>query len=229
MQAFLHDLALTRRDTPSFLVCQRVLQTCHDIIFGELPPPAPYASPCSTPSRSRFLRKKVGPRLAPTLVGMGCVLAGAVPQLAESTGKVAIEQGRWGEDGPRTSVQDDDAPPGVQVLVGLAAAAEDSEEEEEEAAATPAGHDRGKRSIGPAQTTPALLARHQATMDPLGQLDEPSSYAVSTPVLSSLSSSTTTRRHPNHVLSADFLLQKYDLHSQSLLLRSHYMRGEVRS
>jgi hypothetical protein len=139
MQASLNDLALNRRDTPSFVVCQRVLHKCHEIIFGDLPPPvpAPYAS-LAMPSRSRFLRKKVKPRLEPALVGLGCVLAGApgMPRLTDITGKVAVEQGRW-EDAaarrlPADVEADEDAAPGAQSSRAASAADEESEEEDED-------------------------------------------------------------------------------------------------
>ena len=39
------------------------------------------------------------PRLEPALVGMSCMLVGApgMPPLTEMTGKVALEQGPWGQ------------------------------------------------------------------------------------------------------------------------------------
>ena len=187
MQASLNDLALTRRDTPSFVVCQRVLDKCHQIIFGDLPPPvpAPYSS-LAVPSRSRFLRKKVKPRFEPSIVGMGCILASVpgMPQLAELTGKVAVEQGRW-EDAavrrlPVNSETEEDAAPGAQHSKETSIVENDSEgeedEEDEEQIAFPNVNGSGSGGVDPpskssssivgprshnqrvraAQTTPAL-------------------------------------------------------------------------
>ena len=255
MQAALHDLALTRRETPSFVVCQRVLQKCHEIIFGDLPPPipAPYAS-LSVPSRSRFLRKKIKPRLEPALVGIGCVLASVpgMPQLAEVTGKVAVEQGRWEDSSTRhrpvNGHAEDEVAPGQGPAAPPSPEEEESEEEEDYTPTKTSNTSRTKptnksssslitgrrreRSVGAAQTTPALhhtlgmekLSLSKAAEDPLGQLDEPApSHFVSAPVISD------SQRHPlrPNMQPADILLQKYDVYSQSLLLRSHYLRGEV--
>ncbi|KAF8590602.1 kinase-like protein [Ramaria rubella] len=264
MQASLNDLALNRRDTPSFVVCQRVLHKCHEIIFGDLPPPAPAPYPSLTvPSRSRFLRKKrVKPRFEPALVGIGCVLAGVpgMPQLTELTGKVAVEQGRWeGVTARRIPVNteaDDDAAPGAQSSK-TSVIDEDSDEEGEEDILTlgdgpaPSVHEsasksssslvgiagvrarkRQERAVGAAQTTPILPLHslgipktHRPSDDPLGQFDDPSppSHYNSTPTISE------SRRQlfrPG-AASVDYVLQKYDLHSQGQLLRSHYLRGEV--
>lgn len=102
MQASLKDLDLTRHDTQSFIICQRTLLKCHEIIFGDLPPPAPtpYAT-LNLPIRWRFTRRKVRHHPEPALVGLGVILAGApgMPQLTEIMGEVAIEQGRMDEEG----------------------------------------------------------------------------------------------------------------------------------
>ena len=139
MQASLNDMALTRRNTPSFFMCQRVLDKCHQIIFGDIPSPvsAPYSS-LAVPSRSRFLRKKVKTRFEPAIVGMGCVLASVpgMPQVAELTGRVAVEQGRW-EDAtarrlPANAETGEDAAPGAQHSKEAIIADEESEEDERE-------------------------------------------------------------------------------------------------
>ncbi|KIJ44081.1 hypothetical protein M422DRAFT_60208 [Sphaerobolus stellatus SS14] len=257
MQAALNDLALGRREAPSFIVCQRVLQKCHEIIFGDLPPPipAPYSS-LSVPSRSRFLRKKIKPRLEPALVGMGCILASVpgMPQIAKVTGKVAIEQGRWEDSSTRhRSVNvnaEEDAAPSSKQAVATPPEHEETDDEDDEY--SPNDPNRTKqanksssslvpdrpskrrdRGFGAAQTTPALLAHTSAGLerlqlaseDPLGQLDEPQapSHFDSAPALSPSRKPT----FPFSLQPADILLQKYDLYSQSLLLRSHYLRGEV--
>ena len=184
MQASLNDLAFTRRDTPSFIVCQRVLHKCHQIIFGDIPPPvpAPYSSLAMRPY-SRFLRKKVKARFEPALVGMGCILAGVpgMPQVTELIGKVAVEQGRW-EDAtvrrlPVNLETEEDAAPGAQSSKETSVVDEESEDEEEEIdlqilnGATVGGMNPSKSSsslekatgspvrkerVRAAQTTPAL-------------------------------------------------------------------------
>lgn len=97
MQAALQDLSRTGTQTQSFVICQRVLHECHEVIFGDLPPPAtvPYAS-LNIVSQLHSTRKKVRPHYEPALVGMGMILAGApgLPQITEVIGDVAIEQGR---------------------------------------------------------------------------------------------------------------------------------------
>jgi phosphatidylinositol 4-kinase B len=102
MQASLRDLSLTRHDSKSFVICQRILHNCHEIIFGDLPPPAstPYSG-IDLPFQFRFPRKKVKPHAEPVFVGLGVILAGApgMPQLTEVMGEVAIEQGRIDDDG----------------------------------------------------------------------------------------------------------------------------------
>lgn len=115
MQAALQDLAPTQHQTQSFVICQRVLHKCHEIIFGDLPPPAtlPYAF-LDLPFQARFTRKKVRANAEPALVGIGMVLAGApaMPQLTQIMGEVAIEQGRVhaaGHEPPRAANDEDDA------------------------------------------------------------------------------------------------------------------------
>jgi phosphatidylinositol 4-kinase len=97
MQAALRDLSLTRHDSQSFVICQRILHQCHEIIFGDLPPPVsiPYAT-LNVPFQSRFTRRKIRHHTEPVLIGIGVVLAGVpgMPQLTELMGEVAIEQGR---------------------------------------------------------------------------------------------------------------------------------------
>ena len=103
MQAYLADLSTTRRDTPSFVVCQRVFLKVQNIIFSDPPlrHQIPYGCLDGVPSRkSRFWKRKVKPRIAPAIVGLGSLLAGApgMPRLAAYAGSVAIEQGRVADD-----------------------------------------------------------------------------------------------------------------------------------
>ncbi len=99
MQAFLKDLSTQHSSNASFLVCQRILHECHEIIFGDLPS-VPYSSLCP-PTHIGPSRKKVRPHVSPSMVGIGMVLAGVpgMPQLTEIMGPVAIEQGRVDELG----------------------------------------------------------------------------------------------------------------------------------
>ncbi|PIL24090.1 hypothetical protein GSI_13842 [Ganoderma sinense ZZ0214-1] len=99
MQAFLKDLSAQHSSNASFLICQRILHECHEIIFGDLPS-VPYLSLCP-PASIGPSRKKVRPHVSPSMVGIGMVLAGVpgMPQLTEIMGPVAIEQGRVDELG----------------------------------------------------------------------------------------------------------------------------------
>lgn len=98
MQTYLTDLSTTRRNTPSFTICQRVLLKAQNIIFSDPPMRynTPYQSSSSNTVLSRFWKRKVKPRVGPAIIGMSSVLAGAhgLPQVALTTGRVAIEQGR---------------------------------------------------------------------------------------------------------------------------------------
>ncbi|EJF65958.1 kinase-like protein [Dichomitus squalens LYAD-421 SS1] len=99
MQAYLRDLSTQHSSNASFLICQRILHECHEIIFGDLPS-APYSSLCA-PTHIGPSRKKVRAHVSPALVGIGMVLAGVpgMPQLTEIMGPVALEQGRVDEQG----------------------------------------------------------------------------------------------------------------------------------
>lgn len=103
MQAHLKDLAGTRHDSESFHICQRVLNQCHEMIYGDLPASGtPYTS-LSLLTLPGFIRKKIKPNVQPALVGIGTILAGVpgMPPLTQIMGEVAIEQGRLddlGED-----------------------------------------------------------------------------------------------------------------------------------
>jgi phosphatidylinositol 4-kinase len=102
MQAALRDLSSSPNRSQSFIICQRVLHKCHEIIFADLPPPAPTPySALSLSFQSRFSRKKVKPYFEPAVIGIAMILAGTpgMPQLTEIMGEVAVEQGRVEEDG----------------------------------------------------------------------------------------------------------------------------------
>lgn len=251
MQASLQDLSATPT-SQSFLVCQRTLHRCHEIIFAQLPPPSsgPYSALVSS-YQSPFARRKVKPRVEAALVGIGLVLAGApaVPALTEVMGEVALQQGRADDDGVNLrSVETDDS-----LARGIPADADPSAEDDDpldekpgentgEPDVTPANltgtrtHTRPtphrRRTIIAAQTSPALVHlrsvhRSRLSEDPLDQQDPPPGRA-SSPYQSSPSIfSSPSPLKQNVVVAADTLLQRYDLQSQSYLLRSHYCRSEV--
>ncbi|KAG2157127.1 kinase-like protein [Suillus clintonianus] len=100
MQASLQDLS-SSPSSPSFQVCQRTLQRCHEIIFGDLPTPVSPYSGLDLPFQARFSRRKVKTHVEPVLIGLGLMLAGtpAMPKLTEIMGEVALQQGRADEDG----------------------------------------------------------------------------------------------------------------------------------
>lgn len=100
MQASLKDLSNAPHDSASFLVCQRVLLQCHEIIFGDiLRHTVPYST-LEVPTLPGSVQKKVKPLMQPAVVGLGIVLAGVpgLPQLTHTIGEVAIEQGRADEE-----------------------------------------------------------------------------------------------------------------------------------
>ncbi|KAG6900884.1 hypothetical protein C0993_010002 [Termitomyces sp. T159_Od127] len=253
MQAALHDVSIRGPHSPSFAICQRVLHTCHEIIFSDLPPPTtgPYGG-LTLQIHSRFGRRKVKHHPEPAMVGMGLVLAGAPgwPRLTKVMGEVAVEQGRADEnthDYKSIESQEDD------IVLGLRLSQRYSRqvavEEDEDNDDNPESDDTdttstvqlgdppkpaaivGRRLIGPAQTVPALplhlhdIQRSPASEDPLGQndMDHVAPPYLSTPSISS------TRPTPRTATlnRADALLGAYDTESQSQLLRSHYCRSEV--
>jgi len=251
MQAALRDLSLARTNSQSFVICQRVLHKCHEIIFGDLHPPstAPYAALALLP-QSRFSRTKVKHNVEPSLIGIGIVLAGAsaMPLLTEIVGQVAIEQGRAEEGANYRSVQapDDETVAGqqsTQVIVDDddEGDVDDKPDADEMHPAALVPHDTDntirpsvltrRRTVGAAQTVPALplhlrtIRRSRASEDPLGQMDT-NNFAIpylSTPSISS------ARPAPRSaaVNRVDALLEMYDEASQRQLLRSHYCRSEV--
>lgn len=249
MQASLQDFSAAPT-SQSFLVCQRTLHRCHEIIFAELPPPSsgPYSG-LSSSFQSPFSRRKIKPRAEPALVGIGLVVAGvpAMPMLTEVMGEVALQQGRADDDGVNLrSVETDD-----DLVRGIPASADSGEDDnptDEKADNENAGESgvatagdtenrtstrlipRRRRTIIAAQTSPALahlrnVHRSRLSEDPLDQQDS-SPGRVSSPYQSSPSISSSPLKQ-NMVTAADALLQKYDLQSQSHLLRSQYCRSEV--
>lgn len=252
MQASLQDFSATPT-SQSFLVCQRTLHRCHEIIFAELPPPpsGPYSG-LSSSSHSPFSRRKVKPRVEPALVGVGLVLAGvpALPALTDVMGEVALQQGRADDDAVNLrSVEADD-----DLASGVPANADSGEDDDNPSDEKPDSENTGESEVAPtndtekpaptrsiprrrrtiiaAQTSPALVHlrnvhRSRLSEDPLGQQDSPPGR-VSSPYQSSPSISSSASPLKQNVMPvADTLLQRYDILSQSHLLRSQYCRSEV--
>ncbi|KAJ7632635.1 kinase-like protein [Roridomyces roridus] len=239
LQAALRDLSTSPNRSRSFFICQRVLHKCHEIIFADLPPPAP--------SASRFSRRKVKPHLEPAVIGISMILAGTpgMPQLTEIMGEVAVEQGRVEEDGAQLkSIESQDDEVTSYGSPSSASLSLENDEDEEEEDALPGQvslpnllHPNGvhvngrRRTVPAAQTAPALplhlrqVRRSRHSEDPLGQLDAEGS---TTPYQSSPSIS--SARHPPRTPSlnmVDVLLANYDAPSQTHLLRSHFCRSEI--
>ncbi|KAJ4487940.1 kinase-like protein [Lentinula aciculospora] len=248
MQAALKDLSSSPHNSSSFVICQRVLHKCHEIIFGDLPAPtAPYST-INLPFRSLYPRKKIKPHAEPAFIGIGMVIAGvpAMPRLTEIMGEVAIEQGRAEDKAVvelRRSIESDDEDTAITLDRTESSVSTDEELEPESnednsspspnsASSEPAILTR-RRAMGPAQTVPALplhlrgLQRSRRSEDPLGQLDAEHKETV-TPYQSSPSIS--SARAPLRTASyshADNLLQTYNISSQIHLLKGHYCRSEV--
>ncbi|KAF8163315.1 kinase-like domain-containing protein [Crassisporium funariophilum] len=250
MQAALNDLS-TRRESQSFIICQRVLHKCHEIIFGDqlLPNSSPYPS-FNLPAYRRKL--KIRHHAEPVFVGIGVLLAGtpAMPQLADYVGQVAVEQGRAVEEGDdmrSLELDADNAPYSATIL--SSPLEEDTDDTDspssleevslpqpslkptsESSEGTKVGLLGRRRTFG-AQTLPALplhlqtIRRPRYSEDPLGQLDSESN-AMPYQSSPSLASARTPSRTAA-INRADLLLQKYDTQSQIQLLRGHYYLSEV--
>ncbi|KAI0636865.1 kinase-like protein [Trametes polyzona] len=202
MQAYLKDLTQPRSNPVSFLICQRILHECHEIIFGDLPGQSTPYSSLSLPSQLRHFRRKVRPHVEPALVGIGMVLAGApgMPQLTGIMGPVAIEQGRVDEQGEDIKSIERDDENGIVRTVSIQSTADSLGEDEDSldspdpnAEAPAKGQAEGtvvrKLSSGPSrssrrqtiasQTSPALplhlrdIRRSRLSEDPFGQEDAP--------------------------------------------------------
>lgn len=127
MQSALRDLSPTRTTNPRpFLICQRVLHRCHEILFGDPPepsrspyrslPPSPHSSSPSAGSTAAALLHanppdstpqpiRINPHAGAALVGMGVMLAGTpgMPGLAGLAGEWAVIQGRRPMDDAQAS------------------------------------------------------------------------------------------------------------------------------
>ncbi|KAH9856985.1 kinase-like protein [Lenzites betulinus] len=202
MQAYLKDLSQPRSNPVSFLICQRVLHECHEIIFGDIPGHSTPYSSLSLPSQIRHFRRKVRPHLDPALVGIGMVLAGVpgMPQLTGIMGPVALEQGRiddQGQDIKSIERADGDSmvrTVSIQSTADSLGEDDDSLDSPDSSGEGPSGEssrrrDATKLSAVPsrmsrrqtiaAQTSPALplhlrdVKRSRLSEDPFGQEDAP--------------------------------------------------------
>lgn len=228
MQAALKDLSSSPHRSPSFVICQRVLHKCHEIIFGDLPTPViPYPS-ITVPFRSLFPRKKIKAHMEPAIVGIGMVLAGSpgMPRLTDIMGQVSVEQGRV-EDSEIKSIESEDSDEDGISPIPSPPSPDDSEDQEEPSTLL-------ARRRGPAQTVPALplhlhgLRRSRHSQDPLGQLDaEQLTQRMQTESYQSSPSISSARATPFRTNHADALLANYDLASQVHLLKGHYCRSEA--
>lgn len=168
MQAALHDLTPTRQTNPRpFLICQRVLHRCHEILFGDPPETtrSPYRSLPQSPSMSTMalhsatalanvlrpdptkrVKIRVNQHALAAFVGMGVAIgAQGMPALGDTVGAWAIMQGRKPRDEDaegRERVEDAaeegaDAPKGGALDLGRKSADGPDSEEEGEAAVAP--------------------------------------------------------------------------------------------
>jgi phosphatidylinositol 4-kinase len=254
MQASLRDFSGTSHNPESFLMCQRTLLMCHELIFGDIPTPLPSAYPgLSWPSLPQYLRKKVKHRPYPALIGMSMVLAGSpgLPALSKVMGEVAIEQGRLDRQGlgiKSLEGNEDDLVQG-RGLLSYEQPVEDDEadslSEDLEDAQVPdhspapleetkvksgvAGRRRRHEMIRAVRTSPSLSLRKEEQLprfsdDPLGQLD-PVPPAVTQSVPTFPSIKQSHQRGSSN--ASETLLNRYDFGSQIHLLRSHFCRSEV--
>ena len=207
MQASLNDLS-TRRDSQSFVICQRVLHKCHEIIFGDQL--LPLSSPYSGLLPPTYRRPKIKHHAEPVFVGLGVLLAGspAMPQLAQLIGPVAIEQGRADEEGDEST--------GLESSLSPATKDDTDDPDSIEGLEDPVPQLPVKANLVDSNTQQVGL---------LGQLnpDENMPYQSSPSLVSA--------HAPSRVATinrADSLLEKYDTHRQVQLLQGHYYSSEVR-
>lgn len=138
MQAHLKDLAMRNKDSKSFVICQRILHRCHEIIFEDSPGLVcgPYSG-MKVRSRKFMQRNRIKCHFQPAIIGMGCVLAGApgLPSLTRIVGPVALEQGRVDDTvGNLRSVepQNDDVPAPSPSRITVEQADEDANEDDKD-------------------------------------------------------------------------------------------------
>lgn len=109
LQSSLSDLSAAPT-TEQFAVCKRIFNRVQSIIFTDPPLPPIVAPDASTPPPFDLAppKEKVNAPLA-SFVGIGILAAAiAVPRLAKTSGKVAIEQGRRVEQLTKSADSDDE-------------------------------------------------------------------------------------------------------------------------
>jgi len=147
-----------------------------------------------------------------------------MPLLSQSTGQIAIEQGRADHPTDLPMLETDLAPDPIPMTPGDNTDDLDSPH----SPSLPDDSDRKRPVVAAAaQTMPALplhlrsIQRLRASQDPLGQLDaqipSPSHH-------STLSLPAPVATTPN---TPDILLEKYDVTAQTQLLRTHYYHSQV--
>lgn len=251
MQASLKDMALSRHDSESFLICQRILHECHEIIYGGTTSATPYSA-LQILRLPGSRRRKVKPLLLPAIVGIGLVLAGApgMPELTNTVGEVAVEQGRADDQhGDIRSIERVDE--AVHVTTSEPDNIPEPEEDSPEPEVTPVPKPShglpefaeaviplsngiaSRRRTMAAQTTPALplhlrdIRKPRISEDPFGQRDPPVASSIS-PFQSTPSLSTPRHTAKTASFHAPDPLQYYDFPSQMHMLRSHFCQSEVR-
>ncbi|KZV64921.1 hypothetical protein PENSPDRAFT_638963 [Peniophora sp. CONT] len=255
MQAAFKDYSANPQ-SPQALICQRTLLMCHELIFGDLPPPdtIPYPSLATGPRyRPLFARKKVKPHAIPALIGMGLTMAGSVahPTLANIMVPVAIEQGRADLLGLELrSLQRNDEDVAHSAATSSMSLNKDAGEgsDSDDDAATPAQPTRDSSSSpessgrkrsprrkllhGAASTSPSLPMhlkkprKPRFSDDPLGQLDQDEIPKAATYSSPALSSARQARTSSS-LNEQEALLAKYAPQAQRELLRKHFCRSEV--
>ena len=254
MQAYLRDLSGQHANSDSFVICQRIIHECHEIIFGDLPS-VPYSS-LNLPAQLWQSRRKVRSHVQPALVGIGMVCAGVpgLPHLAHIMGPVAIEQGRVDEHGQDVRSIERNEDDGTMVrTISTNSNADSLEDDNDSIAGSPVpGSEPPKDNSLPrtasaipgrlsrrqtiaAQTSPALPLhmregkKPRLSEDPFGQEDVSTPPpTIASPFQSTPSFASRHPYRPSSLPTADILLQKYDFASQMHLLRGHYCRSEVR-
>jgi hypothetical protein len=174
MQSALRDLTPTRTTNPGpFLICQRILSRCHEIIFGDTPEPSssPYRG-IGKQATSRKTRQpkslRVNAHAAPALIGMGVMIASpGMSGLADLAGGWAVRQGRrpLDDDEGRSRVEvDKGGGSDGRLLEGLKTGSKDEDESGDEQAG-PSSYKANMTpstpityASGPSATTPNLYS-----------------------------------------------------------------------
>lgn len=111
MQCHLKDLAESDHDSYSFIVCERVLQLTHEIIYGEYHSASQTSSsPLAFNAKPGSSASKLPAHLKASLVGLG-VVAGALgmPALTPIASDLVIKQARLGTGRQRRNDYDDES------------------------------------------------------------------------------------------------------------------------